>query len=79
MTPSRVLRHFRHQRAVRRLVAAFVIGPLTAVLLLAGILGAAESCGCYAHAGPVQTCAENPHQEGCLAPIHDQRAPDGGR
>jgi hypothetical protein len=62
----------------RRLLAALVLGPLTAALLAIGILGALGS-GCYATTTPVQTCAENPRQEGCLAPIHDSKRPDGGQ
>jgi RsiW-degrading membrane proteinase PrsW (M82 family) len=51
--------------------------------LLYGLLVAlgfgAASAACYATTTPVQTCAQNPYQDGCLAPIHDQRKPDAGR
>lgn len=53
------------------------------VLFLAGFVA-----GCYATTGgPVQSCAANPYQEGCAAPLNDDppdwylngtKAPDGG-
>ncbi len=48
------------------------------LLGLACILAASIGLGCYATTGPVPTCPQDPTQDGCLAPIHDQQAPDGG-
>jgi RsiW-degrading membrane proteinase PrsW (M82 family) len=57
-------------------VAVIRLGLLYGFMVALGF--GAVSAACYATTTPVQTCAENPHQEGCLAPIHDQRA-DAGR
>jgi hypothetical protein len=52
-------------------------------LLLSAALGLLLGGGisaCYeTTTGPGPSCAANPYQDGCLPPIHDQRAPDGGR
>lgn len=52
--------------------------------LALGALFGAVTWGCYATSGPTPSCASDPNQEGCLAPINDDRTlfaarKDGGR
>lgn len=52
-------------------------GAFGVLLALVFFVAAALADGCYAHT-PAPSCAVDSFQQGCLPPVHDERA-DGGR
>ena len=54
----------------------YFFGPL----LLGVVLGMTFIlAACYAHTGPVPSCAQDPTQDWCPGTVHDRTNNDGGR
>ena len=67
-------RYWRQRRAELRLLAALLLAPSLAVTVISAVVA-----GCYDTTVKTPPCSANSNQEGCLAPIHDNKRPDGGQ